>query len=96
MQQKQTHQIKLDFSKGRQERRQGRQRDGGLVPASFSNKNKIAATKKGMSWWDHTSKTMGGEGDTYFQQLAVLEAAGQKKNTTKDREAEIKEGLQQI
>jgi len=39
---------------------------------------------------------MGGEGDTYFQQLAVLEAAGQKKNTTKDREAEIKEGLQQI
>lgn len=39
-----------------------------------------------------------GEGDTYFQQLAVLETAQQKKkkHNTKEREAEIRAGLQQL
>lgn len=39
---------------------------------------------------------MGGEGDTYFRQLAVLQTAQQKKNNTKEREAEIREGSQQL
>lgn len=34
-----------------------------------------------------------GRGDTYFQQLAVLGTAQQKKNNTKEREAEIRGGL---
>lgn len=36
---------------------------------------------------------MRGARDTYFQQLAVLETAEQKKNTTKERDAEIRKRL---
>lgn len=39
---------------------------------------------------------MGGERDTYFQQLAVLETAQQKKNNTKEREAEVRGGVLQL
>lgn len=48
-----------------------------------------------MPWWYHTSSFYGW-GDTYFQQLAVLGTAQQKKNNTKEREAEIRGGLQEL